>query len=288
MVNVALHDADNTKYPNLVLMKLAAHHRARGDSVEWYSPLFSQYDKMYSSKVFSWTPDNQYLPGDVVRGGTGYNQFADLPDAIEHACPDYSLYGIDYSLGFLTRGCHKKCKWCIVPRKEGGIREHADITEFLRHREVVLMDNNVLASDHGIRQIDKMAGLDVKVDFNQGLEAGLIDKTIASKLARLKWRRCIRIACDNQAAKKPAGAAVKHLRGAGYRGEIFCYVLVQGIPDALNRVEFLRGLGVDPFAQPFRDEHNTPPTREQRQFARWVNHKAIFKTVKWAEYSAYY
>jgi hypothetical protein len=62
-------------------------------------------------------------------------------------------------------------------------------------------------------------------------------------------------------------------------------VLVKDINDALERVEFLRGLGIDPFAQPYRDfENKIEPTKEQRRFARWVNMKAIFKTVKWEDY----
>lgn len=78
-----------------------------------------------------------------------------LADVIEHQCPDYSLYGINYSMGFLTRGCPRECKWCVVPEKEGDIVAHADIDEFARHKEVVLMDNNVLAHDHGLYQIEK-------------------------------------------------------------------------------------------------------------------------------------
>jgi len=46
-------------------------------------------------------------------------------------------------------------------------------------------------------------------------------------------------------------------------------------------VETLRGLGVNPFVMPFNKQD-----RYQRRFARWVNHKAIFKSVAWGEYRA--
>ncbi len=281
---VELHDADAIRYPNLALMKLSAWHRAQGDDVGWWSPLMSNADTVYSSKVFTWTPVDQYLPSDAVRGGIGYGMYQSLPDDVEHTCPDYAFYGLDYSMGFLTRGCPKKCKWCFVPRKEGGIKAHADIDEFLRHDSVVLMDNNVLASEHGIQQIEKMAGMGIRVDFNQGLDARLIDQGIARRLVALKWIRFIRIACDHKSQMKAVEKANIHIREAGYRGEIFCYVLVLDVDDAYERVEFLRGLKIDPFAQPFRDENNTLPPPEQRKFARWVNHKAIFKTVAWADY----
>jgi len=60
----------------------------------------------------------------------------------------------------------------------------------------------------------------------------------------------------------------------------FIYVLVQNIPDALQRVEFLRELKLDPFAQPYRDFENNTVSKESSKFTRWANHKAIFKTIK--------
>src|SRR5574344_2144329 len=69
--------------------------------------------------------------------------------------------------GFLTRGCPNKCSWCVVPSKEGNIQPYADIEEFLQgKKEAVLMDNNVLAHEHGLQQIEKIIRLGIKVDFN--------------------------------------------------------------------------------------------------------------------------
>lgn len=71
-MRVALHDSDRTRFPNLPLMKLSAWHRAQGDTVERFIPLmFDIYDRVYSSKVFSFTPEEPNLPSGVVRGGTG-------------------------------------------------------------------------------------------------------------------------------------------------------------------------------------------------------------------------
>ena len=117
---IGLHDSDNTGFPNYALMKISAWHKARGDSVEWFMPLM-RYDKVYSSKVFTFTPEDPYLPENTIRGGTGYGIYGTLPDEIDAMYPDYSIYpDCDYAIGFLTRGCIRKCPWCIVPRKEGG------------------------------------------------------------------------------------------------------------------------------------------------------------------------
>lgn len=122
-MRVALHDSDRTRFPNLPLMKLSAWHRAQGDTVERFIALANDsYDRVYSSKVFSFTAEEPNLPRGVIRGGTGYGPGPDLPDEIEHIMPDYSLYpAFQASLGFVTRGCIRTCPWCVVPGKEGKI-----------------------------------------------------------------------------------------------------------------------------------------------------------------------
>lgn len=285
-VLVHVHDADSTGFPNLALMKLSAHHKAKGDTVAWHSPLMSP-DQVYSSKVFTWGgPDQRVLCGGVQRGGTGYGLPGWLPDPIEHIMPDYALYGARHSQGFLTRGCPNRCPWCVVPVKEGQIRAHADVTEFLAHRDVVLMDNNVLAHPHGIEQVEKMARLGARVDFNQGLDARLIDDGIARRLAALKWLHPLRLACDSAGQMESVQRAVTLLRWHNVTPRrYFVYVLVKDIPDALERVRFLKGMDLDPFAQPFREfTTNVDPSGEQMAFARWCNMKSIYKSTTWERY----
>lgn len=288
-LEVVLLDLDGKKFPNLALMKLAAWHRAQGYGV---STEVKPGVLTYASKVFTFTPEPE-LPEATLRGGTGFigdmsPTYIDLlPDEIEHISPDYGFAGIDYSLGFLTRGCSRSCEWCFVPEKEGPIRPHADITEFLQHGEVVLMDNNILASDYGIDQIDKLIKLGVKVDFNQGLDARLIDDQIARRLAALKWRAPIRLACDHSRQIESIRKAVELLRWHNATpSRYFCYLLVKDVDDAVERVRFLKSIYVDPFAQPFLDRDGTPPTAIQKHFSRWVNNKAQFKTQTWDEYRA--
>lgn len=287
-MRVALHDADQTKFPNLALMKLSARHKAKGDNVVWFSALeANQYPLIYSSKVFTFTADDPYLTPETVMGGTGYGEPGVLSDDIEHVCPDYDLYGLDYSVGFLTRGCPRKCDWCFVPEKEGPIRAHADIEEFARHKDVVLLDNNVLASPHGIQQIEKIADLGLRVDFNQGLDARLIDDGVARLLSKVKWRNAVRLACDHKGQMKSIQKAVTLLRWHNVTPRrYFVYTLIRDIPDALERIRFLKGMDLDPFAQPYISAENPkPPTREQAALARWCNMKAEYKSRTWEEYA---
>lgn len=287
-MKIGLHDADKNAFPNLALMKISAWHKARGDDVGWWIPMF-EYDRVYSSKVFTFTPEEPYLPPDTIRGGTGYGVYEDLPPEIDIMQPDYSIYpACDYAVGFLTRGCIRKCPWCVVPRKEGAIRPYREWSAIKRpdSDKIVFMDNNVLACDWGKQQMADMIGQGLRIDFNQGLDARLIDDDVADVLSRLDWIRFIRMSCDTDEMLDVVLRAVDKLARHGVKAyRVFCYLLVQDVRSARMRAEALREEGVEVFAQPYRDfENSIEPTREMKDFARWVNHKAIFKTVRWEDY----
>lgn len=292
MANIGLIDVDGHNFPNLALMKISAYHKRNGDSVEWAG--IGRYDRTYMSKVFTFSQDYSLglgSYGEIVKGGTGYNLYNNLPPEIDRQCPDYSIYPkFTAAYGFLTRCCPNRCSWCVVPQKEGDIRAYSDIEEFLDGRkEAILMDNNVLAHQHGLSQIEKIIKMNIKIDFNQGMDARIIakDKSIAELLSKVKWSKYIRLACDTKSQMPYIDKAVSYLNQYGIKSyRIFVYVLIKEIDDALERIEFLRSKGVVPFAQPYRDfSKNIQPTNEQRRLARYVNHKAIFNSIKFKDYN---
>lgn len=280
---IGLHDSDKTGFPNLALMKLSAYYKQQGHDVNWWIPL-KQYDRVFSSKVFTFTPEEQMLPECTVKGGTGYGIMDTLPEFMDRIQPDYTIYpDVKHAIGFLTRGCIRNCPWCIVPKKEGKIAPYMDWHDIKRSdsRDIVFMDNNVLAHPHGLSQIQSMIGENVRVDFNQGLDARLITKDVAEIISRLKWIRSIRMSCDTDAMLDTVLGRVELLRKFGVKPyRIFVYLLVQDIASAEFRALRLRDAGVDVFAQPYRDfENNVEPSQVQRDFARFVNRKQIFKTT---------
>ena len=276
-------------FPNLALMRLSAWHKSQGDWVEWWNGL-TRYDRVYLSKVFTFTPDVDTIinADEIITGGTGYKDYGVLPPAVEAMSPDYSLYPhFTRAIGFMTRGCTRRCPWCLVPRKEGTIRPAAAWDEIKRpdSREIVFLDNNVLASDFGLEQIDRMGGEPVWIDFNQGLDARLITPKAARMLAKLHWIRFIRLSCDTSDMLPVVERAAAYLREAGAAPSRFwAYVLVQDVEDAHRRVLALRDMGITPFAQPYWDYDGGEPTLRQKAFARWVNQKSIFKSCDWADY----
>lgn len=56
-MTIGLIDVDGGKFPNYALMKIAAYHKALGDTVEWADPMFGKYDKVYKSKIFTFSPE---------------------------------------------------------------------------------------------------------------------------------------------------------------------------------------------------------------------------------------
>ena len=281
-------------YPNLAMMKISAYHKHQGDAVEWYDG-FSRYDKVYMSKVFNFTPDYPYCiqADEIIKGGTGYDITAKLPTEIERFAPDYDLYEVpkDTAYGFLTRGCPNKCKWCVVPKKEGKIAPYMDIEEIATEgrNKIILMDNNVLASDYGLQQIEKIIRLGLKVDFNQALDARLVTPEIGALLARVKWIKRIRFGCDTQKQIEECERAISYIDKAGYKGEYFFYcILMDDFEESFSRVQHWkeRGGRFIPHCQPYRDPVNPQKSvpEWQKYLSQWVDKKQTYISCEFKDF----
>lgn len=233
-MKIGLVDVDGHHFPNLALGKIAAYHKTQGDTVEWATPLFGNYDRVYMSKVFTFTPDCTDIYGcEVIKGGAGYDIHSVLPEEIDRLQPDYSIYpqvDNNTAYGFLTRGCPNKCVWCIVPKKEGNVTPYMDVDEIAidGRTNLILMDNNILASDYGLQQIEKIIRRGYKIDFNQAMDARLVTPEIADLLARVKWIKRIRFGCDTPAQVEHCERAISLIDKAGYKGEYFFYCMLHG------------------------------------------------------------
>lgn len=299
-MRVGLHDAEkeylkHKTYPNYALMKISAYHKARGDSVEWWDPLMTvSFDMIYSSKVFDFTPENEYLPSWAIRGGTGYPDIPidqTLPPEADAMFPDYSIYPeCDYAIGYLTRGCPNHCPWCVVPAKEGNIRPYRTWEQVVRQdtSKLVLMDNNILASEYGVAQLESLIGSGYAIDLNQGMDARLVDNRIANILARLKWISYIRFSCDQIPQIEAIEKVAELLEQYGKKPyNLFIYLLVtKDIENAAYRVERLKRLkGISIYAQPERNERKgIIPNAVQREFAQRYVYGHCYRTETWAEY----
>lgn len=282
-------------FPNYALMKISAYHKSQGDTVEWWNPLCNaQYDRIYSSKVFDFTPNNPYLPEWAIRGGSGYTDIPidqQLPTEIDDMFPDYSIYpDCDYAIGFITRGCPNKCRWCVVPKKEGMIHPYRGWKNIVRpdSQKLVLMDNNILACEYGISQLESLIGSGYSIDLNQGMDARMVNERTADILARLDWIRHIRFSCDQKSQIEAVLNAVTLLSERGVKpSRLFIYLLVtKDVLDAAYRVEKLKQLkGITIYAQAERNPRlGIMPNKEQLEFAQRYVYGGKYRKENWQEY----
>ena len=285
-MRIGLCDIDSHNWPNLCLMKLSAYHKARGDHVEWWRPE-GRYDRVYKSRVFTDTYSQDTITvtnaGEVVCGGTGYGPGPNLPNEVEHTCPDYSIYpqfsGIAY--GFLSRGCPRNCGFCLVSDKEGRRSiQVADLAEFWNgQKEVKLLDANLLACPDHEKLILQLAESRAYVDFSQGLDIRLITPDNVALLNRVRTK-AIHFAWDNPDIDLTPDfrrflelTAIKNVR----KRKVYVLTNYGSTHEQdLYRVETLRGMGYAPYVMVY-DRPSAPAIT--RQLQRWVNNKRIFHTV---------
>ena len=298
-MKIGLIDVDGHNFPNLPLMKLSAWHKQNGDHVEMYSPLFSGYmDKVYMSKVFTFTEDYPYYidADEIVKGGTGYfypDGGAQLPYEIEHIYPDYSIYESimdDTAYGFLTRGCPRGCDFCIVKDKEGKKSvKVANLSEFWNgQKNIDLLDPNMFACKDWEDLSGQLIESNAWVNFNQGCDIRIMtDKKIeALKNIRVKQ---VHFAWDRYEDKEkivPKFKAVKELTGWDKR-KLPVYVLVNfntTLEQDLERIYTLRELGFWPYVMVY-EKDKLPKGHVIRKLQRWVNMRACFEsTLRFEDY----
>lgn len=297
MAKIGLIDVDRTRFPNLAMMKISCYHKNLGDEVEFVDPIFSGgYDKVYMSKIFTFTPDWEYpiIADEIERGGTGYNLQKVLPREIDRLQPDYSLYGVaeNMAYGFLTRGCPNKCKWCVVPLKEGKQKPYMDIDEIAidGRKNIILMDNNVLASDYGLEQIEKIIKRGYRIDFNQAMDARLVTDDIAKMLAKVQWlNNIIRFGCDTTkqiGECKRAMAMINKYRKSPANYNLYTMIGDDIKEDYARLSAFREDKKVIISAQPFRDFNNPNQIIPQWQLdlARWAMFRAIYRVCDFKDY----
>ena len=295
-MQIVLVDVDHTGFPNLALMKLSTYHRRQGDDVmlmrDGRLPLGAA--RIYASAVFSWNREKalalEALGANV--GGSGVSLSRVLPAEVEALPPDYSLYGIDYGLGYLMRGCIWTCAFCVVPQKEGKPREVATIDQLLntssqrRRPFVVLLDNEFFWRERwAIARLEEFTARGIDWCPSQGLDVRVLTSELANALAASPFwnlkrtRRQITFAFDDVATERRYRRGVELLLAAGIKPwQLQSFVLVgfnSTLAQDLGRIAIIREYGIDPFVMIYRDsltgEARTAPAL--RDLARWVNRR---------------
>jgi len=294
-IKIRLIDVDGHNFPNIPLMKISAYHKKNGDDVGWYNPLIDLQappDKVFMSKVFTFTPDYQYPVNgkEIIKGGTGYNYPSGgekLSEEIEHIYPDYKLYPQfkNTAYGFLTRGCPRGCDFCIVKDKEGRKSvKVADLNEFWDgQKNIVLLDPNMFACKDWKDLSRQLINSKAWVDFSQGCDIRIMGAEKAEYLKQIKVKQ-VHFAWDRYEDKNiiiPKFKELKEILGWDKR-KLPVYVLTNfntTFEQDLERVYLLKDLGYWPYVMIY-NKQNTKPSDLVRKLQRWVNNRTIFESCK--------
>lgn len=295
--------------PNLALMKLDHWHTARGDDVTVTRHIEPQlgdepYDVVYGSAIFKFSQERlmrfQRQYPEAIIGGTGTPFVRTVEETIgQEEYESYSYAGYpDFrdSLGFTQRGCRLKCKFCVVPAKEGKPRSVNAIEAIWRGdhypKHLNILDNDFFGQPDWRLRIEEIRAGGFKVCLQQGINVRLIDDEAAAALATIQYRdtkfkeRRLYTAWDNLKDEgiffkgvdtlERAGIPAKHLRA---------YMLI-GFDKAetwdrlWHRFNRMVDRGIEPYPIVFDGTR-----KDLKRFQRWVI-TGLYRAVKFEDYDA--
>ena len=184
---------------------------------------------------------------------------------------------LKHGVTITSRGCPRHCKFCLVPKREGRIRE-------LPIRDGwIVQDNNLLAcgQQHIDRVFDMLERQPHPADFAAGLDARLLKPWHIDRFKSLRSPR-LWFACDEAAALKPLAKVAGMLNGIANK---FCYALIghdpnETIPEAEKRLRAIWELGFYPFAMLYRGPNGEGhKSKDWKQFQRTWCRPAAYKSV---------
>jgi hypothetical protein len=311
-LNILIFQLDG-KIPNIACMRIAAHHKACGDSVSfrWTGTpdreLWDKPDRVYGSALFTKTlPAVQRLRcayPDAIIGGTGVGLDNSLEQVgIKTKEQDYSLYPKwRQSIGYTQRGCRLNCWFCVVRKKEGKVQPESSIYQIWRGepwpKELQLLDNDFFGQEGWPEHIKDIREGGFKVCFNQGINARLVSDEQAEALASVNYRddqfkrKRLYFAWDNIGDEAVLFRGLRRLQNAGIKpDDIMVYMLIGAdhssksgraslTPDDFERHKKLRDFGCRPYPMPY------VRTPETMGFQRWII-GAYDKRISWEDWKA--
>lgn len=326
------------RFPNLACEKISAYYKEHGNNVILKTDYknLKKYKEVFISKIFTDTPIPKWLKeSDKIHlGGTGFHfdQAPNLPDEIEHHMPDYHLYDewivnemekgklkaekegrefnqaqyrlqfreyLDYSIGFLTRGCFRKCGFC-VNKKYDHVFEHSPLEEFYdeSRKNICLLDDNFLGCPHWKEKLEQLIATGRKFKFKQGLDERLLTDEKCELLFNSKYDGDYTFAFDNVQEYDLIQKKLKMIRSSSSKTKntIKFYVLLgfestdyKDIENAFKRIELLFKYQCLPYVMRYQNKNETPWKDSKYRgmyitIARWANQPSIIKKMSFRQF----
>ena len=325
------------RFPNLACEKISGYWKSKGEEVELkldYNNL-DEYDHVFISKVFTDTPfpDNIKETKKIHLGGTGFyfDKAPNLPDEIEHHMPDYHLYDdwienevmkarrkasilgktfnekrflmqfkeyLEYSIGFLTRGCFRKCPFC-VNRKYNKVFEHSPLDEFYDkdRKKICLLDDNFFGCPNWRELLNELISTGKRFKFKQGMDERILSEEMCQILFPSKYDGDFTFAFDRISDYDIIQRKLEMIKKYYTRkNAIKFYVLVGfestdhvDIENAFKRIELLFRYKCLPYVMRYQDKNNTPWKDSEYKslyvtLARWANQPNFVKKMSFRQY----
>ena len=297
--------------PNLALMKTSTYFKNKGLKVSIKKLNYScykqhrhdkivinawRYDKVFVSTIFTINKGLVEVRNcdEVYYGGTGDDGASNqnnLPIEIEHMYPDYSIYPEnEYSLGYLTRGCIRNCKFCFIPKKEGKLKLHSPLKEFYNEDlpKIMLLDNNFLAHPDCIRLLKELKETGKKVTFKQGLDFRLLNEEKAKLLSQLNYDNEFIFAFDRIIDKPIIERNLINIwKPLVYSWNTKFFVLVgydSTLKEDLERIYFLRKHKCLAYVMRHDKCYSSPYYHFYVDLAAWCNQPFLFKNMSFKEF----
>lgn len=294
------------KLPNLALMRLSSWHKAQGHEVVFSRRvtrdlLEGPFDRVYGSAIFAFSGRRieQFRAEfpDAILGGTGTDSALQVEDIVgDWQALDYEPWpDFTASIGFTQRGCRLKCKFCVVPKKEGRNRSTATIADIWRgdpHPKTLhLLDNDFFGQEGWRDRVDEIRDGGFRVCLNQGINIRLIDDEAAEALASIEFRndafnrRIIYTAWDNLGDQARFMAGIDRLERAGIPPhQVMAYMLIgydrrETWDRIFQRFNAMVERGILPYPMVYDQSR-----RDLKRFQRWVV-TGLYRTIPWNEYT---
>lgn len=330
-MRIGIIDADligrkKHRFPNLASMKISAYHKNAGDAVFLllnYDTV-GEYDKVYISKAFTDTivPEAVVSAENVTCGGTGffYEKAPPLPAEIEHIMPDYHLYDewvnnqiqsganrnnfvyyLDYSIGFLTRGCFRQCDFCVNKNHTQCVR-HSPVYEFMDESrpKLCLLDDNFFACPQWREIITEVKKTGKRFQFKQGLDERLLTDEKIDDLMAWNYDGDYIFAFDNIADREIIESKLRRIKEKypdtkkHFKFYILCGFDRDGkwderfwlndIRDTFERIRILIRYGAIPYIMRYEKCYSSAYHGIYSCLAGWCNQPSIFKKFTFREY----
>ena len=313
------------RFPNLACMKISAYHKKLGDDVSLllnYDDI-PCYDKVFISKVFTSTPIEKEIleMPNVEYGGTGF--FSDeapmLPSEIEHIMPDYHLYDswvelclengaskkslqyyTDFSLGFASRGCFRKCEFCVNRRFDKSVK-WGNILDWVDESRpyICCLDDNVLACAKWKEVFEDLHNTGKRFQFKQGCDERLLTEEKCEELfKKSKWIGDFIFAFDKYEDKEIIIEKLNLLRRytnkkckfycfCGYNHDSNIYndeFWVKDLYELFQRIEILMQYDCLPYIMRHENYEKSPFKGIYITIARWCNQPNFYKKKTFREF----